>query len=256
MTDVDFRCTECGDCCRGFKLPLSAAEAVAWLRDGNPVEVLCEAIPWVEEPPATDLVAAFKRERSFPAMSGGLPIRVLVTLAVPLGSGCPHLLADNRCGIYERRPVVCRTYPAYANPFLEFMPQHRRCPPEAWQPGSAPFMRQGCYVPELMPLIQNRNKLAVDDVPLYAKVCATLGICKTAMSNEGYVAHSPAVGELLEALLSGVSPRLSSPGDWEFVSDNAATVEAIHSCDARCAHASDVIAEGFAYLSLFADTAS
>jgi Fe-S-cluster containining protein len=232
---------------------LSAAEALVWLRDGNPVEVLCEGIPWVEEPPASDLVAAFKRERSFPAMSGGLPIRILVTLAAPLGSGCPHLLGDNRCGIYERRPVVCRTYPAYANPFLKFMPEYRRCPPEAWQPGGSPLMRQGNYVPELMPLIECKNQQAVDDVPLYARVCDALGIRKTAMSNEGFVAHSPAVEDLLEALLAGDSSDTShtpSPEDWELISDNAETVDAIRSCDARCIHASDVALDGVEYLSL------
>lgn len=228
---------------------------MAWLRDGNPVEVLCEAIPWVEEPAASDLVATFKRERSFPAMSGGLPIRVLVTLAAPLGSGCPHLLANNRCGIYERRPVVCRTYPAYANPFLKFMPEYRRCPPEAWQPGGVPLMRQGAYVPELMPLIERKNQQSVDDVPLYARVCDALGIRKTAMSNEGFVAHSPAVADLLEVLLACESTQASSSADWEFISDNAGTVDAIRSCDARCSHASDVTSGDFAYLSLFPDTA-
>lgn len=33
-------------------------------------------------------------------------------LGKPLGVRCPHLTADNLCGIYERRPRICRDYAA------------------------------------------------------------------------------------------------------------------------------------------------
>ena len=29
-----------------------------------------------------------------------------------IGERCPHLLPDNRCGVYEDRPKVCRDYSA------------------------------------------------------------------------------------------------------------------------------------------------
>lgn len=183
--DIDFRCAECGDCCRGFRLPLSIEEALSWLHDGNPVEVLCEAIPWVDEPPLTNFVATFKRERSFSGMSGALPIRVIVTLAAPLGSGCPNLSTDNQCKIYERRPRTCRTYPAEASRLIELVPQSRRCPPEAWQPGGQPLMRQGTYVgSKLIALVQDKLTQSVNDAPLLSSLRQALGVHRTALSNE------------------------------------------------------------------------
>ena len=36
----------------------------------------------------------------------------IAALDKPLGMRCPHLTADNLCGVYERRPQVCRDYGA------------------------------------------------------------------------------------------------------------------------------------------------
>lgn len=38
----------------------------------------------------------------------------IAALDKPLGARCPHLTADNLCGIYEERPQVCRDYTADA----------------------------------------------------------------------------------------------------------------------------------------------
>lgn len=251
MTDIDFQCTKCGECCRGFRLPLSVEEAVRWLQDGNIVEILCEAIPWVDEPPPSNLVAAFKRERSFPATSGTMPIRVIVTLAAPLGSGCPNLSKDNRCKIYERRPETCRTYPAEVNPFIELAPKLRRCPPEAWQHGGVPLIREGSYVsPELTALIRSKLTRPVLDAPILEELCRKLGVSVAAMANEGYAAHSPTTSDLLEALTSE-KRLLPSESDWTFLSNKEETVEAIVSCDAKCVYEPSFNSAGVTYLSLF-----
>jgi Fe-S-cluster containining protein len=34
----------------------------------------------------------------------------IAALDKPLGLRCPHLLADNLCAIYDRRPQICRDY--------------------------------------------------------------------------------------------------------------------------------------------------
>ena len=253
MSDVDFQCTKCGECCRGFRLPLSVEEAICWLRDGNSVDVLCQAIPWIDEPPASDLAGAYQRGRSFSAMSGAMPIRVIVTLAAPLGNRCPNLSADNRCNIYERRPGTCRTYPAELNPLLQLMPQHRRCPPEAWQPGGAPLIRNGAYVDlELGNLIRGKLKQPALDAPILAELCRKLGVDVAAMANEGYVAYSPSNAELLEALATERPSHVTAfQSDWTFISDKLDTVEAILSCDANCVRAGDFVRTGFVYLSHF-----
>lgn len=36
----------------------------------------------------------------------------IAALDKPLGMRCPHLTADNLCGIYDRRPQICRDYAA------------------------------------------------------------------------------------------------------------------------------------------------
>ena len=36
----------------------------------------------------------------------------IAALDKPLGVPCPHLTADNLCGIYDRRPDICRAYQA------------------------------------------------------------------------------------------------------------------------------------------------
>lgn len=255
--DIDFHCTSCGRCCKDLRLPLSASEAVRWLEDGHAVDLLCEAIPWPGEPPATDPHAAYRRERSFASVSGTLPIRVQVTLAAPLGSRCPNLLANDRCGIYERRPEVCRIYPAEPHPFRTLTVAGRRCPPDAWQPGGQALLRNGEYVDAtLHRLIRQRRERSVSDVPIHRVLCAALGIRAAAMANEGYVVHSPDPAALLRALrtahASGSESRESaaSPADWTFVSDRPETVDAILSCGARCARAEEFLPGSFEYLSL------
>jgi Fe-S-cluster containining protein len=36
----------------------------------------------------------------------------IAALDKPLGMRCPHLTANNLCGIYDRRPEICRSYRA------------------------------------------------------------------------------------------------------------------------------------------------
>ena len=36
----------------------------------------------------------------------------IASLGKAEGVPCPHLMPDNRCGIYEQRPLVCRQYQA------------------------------------------------------------------------------------------------------------------------------------------------
>lgn len=36
----------------------------------------------------------------------------IAALDKPVGMRCPHLTVDNLCGVYERRPQICRDYAA------------------------------------------------------------------------------------------------------------------------------------------------
>ena len=254
--NTHFQCTKCGNCCRKLKLPLSVAEAVAWLEDGNDVQVLCEAIPWPGELPASNLVAAYKRERSFAALSGSLPLRVIVTLVAPLDDACPNLQDDLNCAIYERRPNVCRTYPAEINPFLQLLPAQKLCPPEAWTPAAGSFHNEAGYIdPMLRRYIQSIRDSDVGDVSIKEAVCSRLRIDATAMANEGYVMHAPDRASLLAALTDGAGLPLPDPKPWRFVSDRAETVGALVEAGSDCSLAADMDGSAVKYLSLFAGAA-
>ncbi|TCK32889.1 putative zinc- or iron-chelating protein [Paraburkholderia sp. BL8N3] len=233
--DIDFECTMCAKCCHDLRLPLTVTEAVAWMQRGNNVQILCDALPWPEEPPEDNLQAAQKRRRSFAAMSGSMPARVAVILAGTHAGPCPNLQPDMRCGIYEQRPLVCRIYPAEINPFIALTPVHKACPPEAWAPGLPPLMRAGKLVDTgILPLVQQSRDADENDIPIKQQVCALLGIDQAAISNEGFVAHSPDRLDFLAALRQAsnepVVPALSPT--WGFVSKRRSTVDVLLSVGA------------------------
>jgi len=243
--DIDFTCTRCGNCCKNFKVPLTLDEAERWLGDGHPVQVLCEAIPWLEEPSSSNQYALYKRDRSFFAVSGKLPMRIQVTLVAPLGDRCPNLTEDGACGIYERRPLVCRIYPAESNPFLEIKPENRRCSPDAWRAGAPPLNDS-----ERSLYIQAVRAHAVGDVLSHKGLCGALGIDTAAMLNEGYVVYSPDPLMLLYALELGKKRIGPASQNWSLVSERSQVVEEIRSCNGECLLLSEHQSNAYEYLSL------
>ncbi|HEY0747163.1 MAG TPA: YkgJ family cysteine cluster protein [Steroidobacteraceae bacterium] len=127
--DIHFKCVQCAACCHRTKIPVTVAEAIDWLRGGHQVQVICEASPWI---PQDEEKADHLMRRSFAAASGSMRVRMTVTLVANINGACPNLLADLRCGIYERRPLVCRIYPVETNPFVQLETAKKGCPPEAW----------------------------------------------------------------------------------------------------------------------------
>jgi Fe-S-cluster containining protein len=268
---LNFECApQCGGCCHDLRLPLTVAEATAWIERGGTVELLCEAIPWESEPAPDQLVAAHKRRRSFPATSGALPIRVIVVLAARFERGCPNLLSDMRCGIYDERPLVCRIYPAEINPFIALEPTHKMCPPQAWSVPT-PFMRGGQIIDaQVAEDIAKSRAGDQHDAPLKARICEMLGIDIAAFSTLGFAVHHPERAALLDALrrvtLEANAPAFAhtsaairsteatiasearssnaSVPQWRFSSDRADYVEALVSIGALVAADGDAGAGG------------
>jgi Fe-S-cluster containining protein len=267
--DIDFECTMCGKCCHDLRLPLTVAEALAWLGRGNEVQILCEALPWPEEPAADNLQAAHKRRRSFAAMSGSLPTRIVVILTGAFAGPCPNLQADMRCGIYEERPLVCRIYPAEINPFIQLEPAAKGCPPEAWTPGLAPLMRGGQLVDATtVELIQKSRAADAQDAVAKQRLCALLGVDVAALANEGFVVHTPKREALLAALervgaqadglgvaqgVEAIAAESESGAlpSWRFVSNRRATVNTLESVGALSAWVDADRPEAFEYLGFF-----
>jgi Fe-S-cluster containining protein len=225
--DIRFECTQCGNCCRHLKLPLTAAEAVDWLKEGHQVQLICDALPWPEESPTRDQKAAHWGRRSFAGMSGSMPMRVVVILVANLGGACPHLLADMRCGIYERRPLVCRIYPAEINPFVQLEPDKKACPPEAWAPHHALLQRDGRLTNDVVRRdVQRSRDTDALDTEAKLRVCAALNLVDAALAEEGFVMYSPPIATLLSALsgavqnTDGAAPLIR----WRFVSNRSETI--------------------------------
>ncbi len=249
--DINFDCTMCGRCCHDLKIPLTVDEAINWLSDGNEVQILTEAVPWPDEADEADVQMNDKRARSFLAMSGSLPTRIVVILAASFSGPCPNLGPEMQCRIYERRPLVCRIYPAEASSVVEFIPANKKCPPEAWGTGRRPFFRQGKVVdPSLQHEIGQMNAAAISSVSTKQKLCATLGIDTASLVNEGFVVYAPAREVMLNALKE--SDRESGSPDiaaqWSYASNRQTTIDVLSSAKARCLRVSKGDIMPFEYL--------
>lgn len=233
MDDINFECTACGKCCHDLRLPLTLAEAAAWLARGGQMELLCEAVPWPVEPEAGNEQAAYKKARSSPAMSGTLPVRVSVLLVAAFAGPCPNLGADMRCRIYEQRPLVCRIYPAEINPFVPLAPESKACPSEAWQ--KTPLQRGGILVDETTrQLVGQSRRTSELEAASRVQLCVELGLNEAALANEGFVIYAPHNDALLAALeqVRATPDSDGEPVPWSFVSNRAVTLETLVSVGA------------------------
>ncbi|CAB3752035.1 hypothetical protein GQ57_05545 [Burkholderia sp. MSh2] len=233
-TELDFSCNGCGGCCRDLRIPLTIDEAIAWLQRGGHVELLCDAMPWLEEPAPDNAFAAYKRARSSAALSGSLPVRVTVMLTAAHAGPCPNLQDDLRCAIYDERPLVCRIYPAEVNPFVPLAPGGKQCSPDVWQ--QAPFVRGGTIVDAATRDSIARSRAASEaETPLRARLCAMLGIDAAAVANEGFAIHAPPAATLLAALTALREPEAAGGSDtatWTLLTNRSATADALASVSA------------------------
>ncbi len=243
--DLNFECTQCGKCCHDLKLQLTVDEALRWASDGHQVQLLCEAIPWVSDPDPADSVPRYKGVRAFPASSGALAVRINVILAAAFDGPCPHLKPRMLCGNYDARPRVCRIYPAEIAPHLALDPAAKSCPAEAWSDDVPPFVREGEVVDlATRGLIEEFRAATIDDVAIKAHACFELAVSRAALANEGFAVHAPPPERLVEVLHrvreSGPQPGLA--GNWQIVTNRAASLEMLTDVGADCALAMDEIA--------------
>jgi Fe-S-cluster containining protein len=241
---------QCAACCHRTKIPVTVTEAIDWLRDGHQVQVICEASPWI---PGDEERAAHLMQRSFAAASGTMRIRMVVTLVANINGACPNLLADSRCGIYERRPLVCRIYPVETNPFIRLETAKKGCPPEAWSAEHPLLQRHGRVMSAVIREdVQRWRQENVDDVRIKLNLCAALGLVDASIAEEGFLIHSPPMPELLQAL-SAMSEESEGGGEeakWHLLSDRDDTLEKLAEEGAEFSHPRDVSAMGYEYIGL------
>jgi Fe-S-cluster containining protein len=103
LSFLRFRCTECGNCCRDLRVPLTHADLRRLVvASGAPP---ARSVDWLE-PDAVDMTG---EPESFVLLDQP-GRRVLMTL-VQRENACAFLGADERCTVYEARPASCRLYP-------------------------------------------------------------------------------------------------------------------------------------------------
>lgn len=211
-----FSCVGCGKCCNGHHVPLTLSEARMWAADGAQVIVLVEAfldnglgLP-VQQREHTV-------RRSAAVRSGESDAYVAITFAAYNVGPCRNLDEDNRCRIYERRPLVCRIYPMEINPHIPLNPTAKECPPESWETGPELIVGGKLVGRELSELIQRSRQADRDEIQTKDAICAQLGIRTTALKGDGFTAYLPDMAEfarIIDELTGQMLPEWGS--EWLF----------------------------------------
>jgi len=227
MADIPFNCTMCGKCCHDHSLPLTFDEAIMWLEDGGHLHLFCDAAASpVAEDPAQVALAAYRIRRAFAARCGSARIHVVTTLVGVIKGPCRNLGPDMRCQIYDRRPLVCRIYPAEVNPFYEFDTARKACPPEAWTQGGTLVSNGDPVDKDTLALIAESRRRDAEDAPRKRRLCRALGIDAASIAGEGFAIHLRNTGTVLKALYEtkdGPADEGPDDTDWRLYSPNAET---------------------------------
>ncbi|MDZ3992247.1 YkgJ family cysteine cluster protein [Pseudomonas sp. Teo4] len=198
---VSFNCVGCGVCCKGRFVPLSLAEAETWLARGDDVVILLEAFATRHEAQNN---ASYRHDaaRSDQVRSGSADLQVIAIFAASVLHGCPNLQADDRCGIYAERPLVCRIYPMEVNPFIALNPSTKECPAPAWTApdGELLIASDGQPPLELRRLIEASRQADRDDARAKVDICRHLGLSTAAWKGNGLTAYFPTPEKLLQAI--------------------------------------------------------
>jgi Fe-S-cluster containining protein len=266
--ELHFGCTQCGKCCHGLKIPLTVAESLSWLEDGNDVQIVCEArFPDADrtsssEPPGgaanttNPAQSAHFTSRSFAARTGGTTTRIVATMVANTLGACANLRPDSSCGIYARRPLVCRIYPAEINPNIELKPESKGCPPEAWARERPVYARGGHLIDAgLREDIQRWRATIARDVEVMRRICWALALKDAALYEEGLVIHAPP-RELLRAALSAAQPTPDAAADdaarddWRLASDRPARLADLRRGGALACASHELVPPGAQYVGL------
>lgn len=187
-----------------------------WAADGGQVIVLVEAflsnglgLPMQQREHA--------ERRSVRVRSGSIDAHVAITFAAYNVGPCRNLDEDKLCRIYERRPLVCRIYPAEINPHIPLNPAAKDCPPESWEQGPLLIAGGELVDQELIELIQRSRQADRDDIQSKDAICAMLGIRTTALKGDGFTAYLPNMSAFA-AMIDQVTEQTSAtaPSEWLF----------------------------------------
>ncbi|MFW9078372.1 YkgJ family cysteine cluster protein [Pseudomonas sp. P2757] len=214
--NTTFSCVGCGKCCTDHHVPLTLAEARMWAIDGGQVIVLVEAFL----SNGLGLPAAQREHaerRSQVVRSGASDAHVAITFAAYNVGPCRNLDEDKLCRIYERRPLVCRIYPAEINPHIPLNPAAKDCPPESWEQGPDLIVGGELVDQELVRLIERSRQADRDDIQIKDLICQALGIRTTALKGDGFTAYLPDMAAFASAIDQALAqPSAAANSEWQF----------------------------------------
>ena len=216
---IRFACNGCGICCKGRLIPLTLNETRQWLQRGHEVAVILEAFDestWQSDPRQY----AHSAQRAVEVASGDARIRVVAVLAGNALQQCPNLGEDDRCGIYEERPLVCRIYPMEINPFIALNPENKVCPPEVWKQGEVLFTDR-IVDPVLADQVERSRQADRDDAQAKIVVCEAMGLSVASWKGNALAVYLPDRMSLLEAIHNyDVGMRTPTSHDWKIRIDD------------------------------------
>ncbi|VVN87229.1 YkgJ family cysteine cluster protein [Pseudomonas fluorescens] len=214
--NTTFSCVGCGKCCNDHHVPLTLAETRMWAADGGQVIVLVEGflgnglgLPLEQREHA--------ERRSVRVRSGASEACVAITFAAYNAGPCRNLDEDNRCRIYERRPLVCRIYPMEINPHIPLNTAVKECPPESWEKGPDLIVGGQLVDQGLVDLIQRSRQADRDEIQTKDAICALLGIRTTALKGDGFTAYLPDMAAFASVIDQVAGKALDDRGsEWQF----------------------------------------
>ncbi|NWB93077.1 YkgJ family cysteine cluster protein [Pseudomonas agarici] len=234
-----FSCVGCGKCCNDHYVPLTLEESRQWAVDGGTVIVLLEAFLENGHGVAEEQFEHAHR-RSVLITSGTIQAWLAVTFAAYNNGPCRHLDVDNRCGIYERRPLVCRIYPAEINPHIRLRIDHKDCPPQSWEQGSVLIAGGKLVDQELAELIDRSRQADREDIAAKAAICVRLGIATTALKGNGFATYLPDMDAFLAAIEQTAADQAGEhpQQQWAF------QLADMHSTQVLLAHGAEITSSG------------
>ena len=216
---VKYTCVACGICCKERLIPLTIGEAEQWLARGDNVAIILEAFSH-----STNLENSpeyiHNTGRAAEVNKGKEKIHVIAIFAANALSRCPNLKADNLCGIYEDRPLVCRIYPMEINPFIELRKENKICPPESWESGEI-LCSDGIANPPLRLLINQSKQSDIEDAAAKVAICESLGMSVASWKGDGLAVYFPEREKLLAAIQTKGSSHRAHEHHWKVRTDNA-----------------------------------
>ncbi len=100
LRHLRFHCTECGNCCRRFRVPLTGADLHRLIADER--RTPADVVVWMS-PDEVDMTG---EPETFVDLPEGRRLMVLRWT-----DGACAFLRDNRCAVHAQRPSSCRMYP-------------------------------------------------------------------------------------------------------------------------------------------------